>query len=41
MMSFHKKYLRYRENDPTKQILTWFCVLRVTYTNLLILNQLC
>ena len=38
--SFHKKYWRHGKNDPTEQILIWFCVLRVTYTNLSILNQL-
>ena len=30
MTSFHKKYWHYRKNDPTKQILTFSCVLRVT-----------
>ena len=40
MTSFHKKYWRYLRNGPMKQISTWHCVLRVPYTNLLILNQL-
>ena len=29
------------KNDLTEQILIWYCVLRVTHTNLSILNQLC
>ena len=41
MTPFHKKHWRYGKNDPTEQILVWYGVLRVTYTNLSILNQLC
>ena len=37
MTSFHKKYWLYRKNDTTEQIF----ILRITYTNLSILNQLC
>ena len=41
MTSFHKKHWCYLKNDPTEQILVCYCVLRVTYTNLSIFNQLC
>ena len=36
-----KKYYRHRKNGPTEQSLTWCRVLRVIYTNLSIINQLC
>ena len=41
MTSFHKKCWRHCKNDPTEQTSIWYRVLRVTYTNLSILNQLC
>ena len=41
MTSFHKKHWLYLKNDPTEQALVCYCVLRVTYTNLSIFNQLC
>ena len=41
MTSFHKKHWSYLKNDSTEQILVCYCVLRATYTNVSILNQLC
>ena len=38
--SFHKKCWRHFKNDPAKQILVKYSVLRVTYTKLSIINQL-
>ena len=36
---FTKKHWRYSKNDPMEQLLVWYCVLRVTYTNISNLNQ--
>ena len=36
-----KKCWLHRKNDPREQILIWYCILRVTYTNFSILSQLC
>ena len=41
MTKFHKKCWLHRKNDPREQILIWYCILRVTYTNFSILSQLC
>ena len=41
MTWFHKKCWHHYKNDHSGQILVWYCVLRVTYTNLSIFNQLC
>ena len=39
MTSFCKKHWIYCKNDPMEKILVWYCVLRFTYANLLILND--